>query len=499
MTTGPHGKTVFPASLLLEGRPCLVVGGGAIALRKVNLLRVARAAVTVVAAEASAELRALAAAGAVMLRERPFSPAELDGTVLVFVATNDRALNQEIVACCRERRILCCAVDKGWTLGDFVTPAVFRKDSLTVAVSTGGQSCRRSRLIKNSLARHVEMLESAELLVLGTSHHYLSIEERSPFHLTEKTLMPRGAMLMQVWGIHEFMLLNTCNRVELLAVVTADQAADLLLERVMGFDHLPADRYYVKRGAEAFAHLAFTIAGLLSQTPGEKNIAGQVKTAHDTALAAGWSGGMTQEWLSAALHIGKHIRGQTEPLLAGEEIEDLCLGYLLAECPALQDRRILVLGSGAVGRGCVERLLGQGCQCDWLYHANRPELPAEWLGRVDLASFNALHERLGRAEIVIGATASPGYVLHPGHLPFLDQEKEIRMVDLAVPRNIAPELDGMTARVAIADLDELKRWRQRRQAGSLAQVFEIGNAIVREHQDLYEKLVRSFRGGNARQ
>ena len=81
-------------------------------------------------------------------------------------------------------------------------------------------------------------------------------------------------------------------------------------------------------------------------------------------------------------------------------------------------------------------------------------------------------------------------------MPFLDQQKTVRMLDLAVPRNIAPELDRMIANATIADLDGLRRWCGDR-TGSLARVFELSNGLALEHRDLYDKLVRSFQSNSS--
>ncbi len=488
-------KRVFPVCLLMEDRQGLVVGGGKVAVQKTNILLSSGARVRVVCEKAAPALTELASAGRIDLQERGFEEADVEGAFVVYAATNDRAVNARVLALCQKLSILCCSVDKGWVGGDFVTPAVFRKESLTVAVSTGGRSCRRSRLIKESVARHAELLESAELLIMGTSHDLLSLEERSPYHLTEGRLQEAGTMLMHAWGVHEFMLLNTCNRVELIAIVSQEPGVDLLLKRIMGFDGLDEDGFYIKRGGDAFRHAAATGAGLLSQTPGEKHIVAQLKEALGIAQESGWAGGMMQEWISSTLHISKKIRSVTGPLLHGSEIEDLCLKYLESKVPQLDSKRILVLGSGMVGRGCVERFLELGCQCDWCYHQNKPDLDPAWEGRVDVTTFNGLRERLSEADVVVCATGAPGYVLHSGHVPFFDQEKRLLIIDLAVPRNVAPELDHLATHTEVADMDDLKHW-YRREAADLAHIVELSNTTISEHIDLYEKLLRSFQGGN---
>ena len=63
------------------------------------------------------------------------------------------------------------------------TPAIARHNQLTLSVSSGGNDCRQSKLVKNSLERHLRMMEAANLVVVGTDHNHLTVEEREPYHL----------------------------------------------------------------------------------------------------------------------------------------------------------------------------------------------------------------------------------------------------------------------------------------------------------------------------
>jgi len=496
MSTKPAAKKVFPVGMLAEGRPCAVVGGGKVALRKAELLLAAGADVMVISPDLHEDLARLVGEGAVRHVARGFEAGDVDGCCLVFAATNDIGVNTAVLKACRDCGIPACSVDKTWTQGDFITPATFRKGDITVAVSTGGRSCRRSRLVKDSLARHVDTVETAGLLVMGTSHNYLSLDEREPFHLAGERSEAMAGMLDQVWGLHEFAILNTCNRAEMLAVVTRDSAIESILKRILGYDHLGDDKYYVKRDHEAFAHLAVAMAGLLSQTPGENHIVAQVKDSVSEAVEHGWAGGMMQEWLSSALHVQKHIRAAIAPLLHGQEIEDLCLKYLAAECGDWESRNIMVVGTGVIGQGLVRRLVAEGHKVIWCAHRTEPEIPAGSESNVRLCNMNELRDRVAEVNAIITATAGQGHVLHTGHAPFFDQEHEILIVDLAMPRNVAPELGGLTGHIRVVDLDDLKHW-YRREMADMSRAFELGKETVAEHRGMYDKLTAGFTGNNA--
>ena len=140
----------YPVVLDLTGRPCLVVGGGAIAERKVSALVEADARVTVVSPSLTPALLRLATEAPLRWRPREYAAGDAAGYVLVMVATDDRAVNAAVAAECRERGIsVNCADDPARC--DFILPSVLRRGAVTVAVSTGGASPTMARLVREEL------------------------------------------------------------------------------------------------------------------------------------------------------------------------------------------------------------------------------------------------------------------------------------------------------------------------------------------------------------
>jgi siroheme synthase-like protein len=140
----------YPISLDLVGRPCLVVGGGAIAERKVAALVEAGARVTVVSPSLTPALLRLATEAPLRWRPREYAQGDAAGFVLVMVATDDRAVNAAVAVECRERCIwVNCADDPARC--DFILPSVLRRGAVTVAVSTGGASPTMARLVREEL------------------------------------------------------------------------------------------------------------------------------------------------------------------------------------------------------------------------------------------------------------------------------------------------------------------------------------------------------------
>src|SRR5215470_15010450 len=144
----------YPLGLRLTGLAVLVVGGGAVATRRVPPLLAAGAEVTLVAPEITPALRALADAGRLTWHERRFDPSDVDGAWLVHAALDDAAAAAEVSAAAAERRVFCVRADDREAATAW-TPAVTRHGAVTVAVLGGGDP-RRSMAVRDRIAHGLE-------------------------------------------------------------------------------------------------------------------------------------------------------------------------------------------------------------------------------------------------------------------------------------------------------------------------------------------------------
>jgi uroporphyrin-III C-methyltransferase/precorrin-2 dehydrogenase/sirohydrochlorin ferrochelatase len=140
----------LPLFLQLRSQPVLVVGGGRVAVRKVELLRRSGACVTVVAPELRDELRAAAAAGQIQHIAERFTATHLEGTILVVAATNDHEVNVAVSSAARERRLPVNVVDDP-ALSSFIFPAIVDRSPIIVAVSSGGESPVLARRVREQI------------------------------------------------------------------------------------------------------------------------------------------------------------------------------------------------------------------------------------------------------------------------------------------------------------------------------------------------------------
>ena len=142
----------FPLFAELADRPCLVVGGGEVAARKIRLLRAARARVEVVAPRLCPDVEQAAATGELTVRRERFEPAHLGDHLLVIAATDDEACNAQVAETARRKSRLCNVVDDPARCS-FITPAIVDRGAVTVAISTGGRSPTLARWLKATIER----------------------------------------------------------------------------------------------------------------------------------------------------------------------------------------------------------------------------------------------------------------------------------------------------------------------------------------------------------
>lgn len=123
----------------LEGRKCLVVGGGKVAQEKIAGLLAHGAKITVVSPAVTSSIQKWAQTGALIWKQRRFTARDITGAFLVIAATNSPAVNSVVFQASRRNRALCNAVDDPENC-DFFYPAVARRGPLQIAISTNGQS-----------------------------------------------------------------------------------------------------------------------------------------------------------------------------------------------------------------------------------------------------------------------------------------------------------------------------------------------------------------------
>ncbi len=152
MKRGRQPPAYYPISLNINGRRCIVVGGGEVALRKVGTLLKHGASVKVISPDLCPELNQLAKDGQIGVLQRSYQVGDLHSAFLAIIATSDRQTNIDAVKESRNSGVLVNVVDDAEN-SDFIVPSYMRRGDITIAVSTGGRSPALARKIRTRLEK----------------------------------------------------------------------------------------------------------------------------------------------------------------------------------------------------------------------------------------------------------------------------------------------------------------------------------------------------------
>ncbi len=476
-------KKTFPAMLLTEGKRALVIGGGKIATRKIKHIIESKMQVKVISPEISEELLLLSENEDIEISKREFLKSDINDQYLVFAATSDKTVNRDIINICKSSGILCCSSDGNWKDGDFITPAIFRDKELTLTVSTDGKACRKSRIIKNSLAHYAYSIEKADLYVLGTDYNCHSAESFSKFKSLLDDSKTRAQYIESIFGIHEFMFIDTCNRVEFYALVSNPEKLKKVLLRSLKFENLSDNSFYIKEGFEAFKHLSMLAAGLKSELPGEHHIVSQIKDALNLSINNEWGNGAIKEWIDTSFYISKQIRNMSD--YKQTSLPETLISYIENK-DNFAFNSISILGTGDIGTSLFRSISKRypNKEIKWYYNSKKPTVNYKIS---NILPINSLSDNKINDDIVVVATSANSYIVNKENV--IDNKNSKLIIDLSMPRNVDPEIERFNS-ITLLSLSELNKWY----CDNINQLnFKRYDQIINENREQYEKIIQSFK------
>jgi len=156
----------YPIFLDLQGQKIIVVGGGSVAERKIEMLLEFGGTVSVIARSLTPAVKRYVSEGSVIFLEEEFSEGHLEGALLVIAATDDPALNHRVSACARERGILVNVVDKPPDCS-FIVPSIVKRGDLVIAISTSGKSPALAKKVREGIEKDFGPEYESFLVLMG--------------------------------------------------------------------------------------------------------------------------------------------------------------------------------------------------------------------------------------------------------------------------------------------------------------------------------------------
>ncbi|HYR55006.1 MAG TPA: glutamyl-tRNA reductase [Myxococcaceae bacterium] len=299
-----------------------------------------------------------------------------------------------------------------------------------------------------------------DLVCMGISHKTAPLEVREKLALSEEEI---SKVLQRVSGtVAETMVVSTCNRVEFYAVAESAEKAKGALHSVVA--SLGGDRslehLYQHHGDSALVHLFRVTASLDSMVVGEAQILGQVKDALELAQRVGAAGPELIRACAAAFASAKRVRSETGIGRSAVSMASAAVELANKVFGGLEGRSALLVGAGEMGELAGKHL--RNARAAPIIVINRTRERAEHLASSiggEVRDFEDLHSAMILADLVVCSTASPKYIFTKESITPILRIRKFRplfMVDLAVPRDIAPDLSELEG-VYAYDVDDIQR------------------------------------------
>ncbi|WP_419937986.1 glutamyl-tRNA reductase [Candidatus Palauibacter sp.] len=355
------------------------------------------------------------------------------------------------------------------------------------------------RTISPSEAPGAATASADALVAVGLSHRTAPIDIRERFALGERRRAEWVENLTARPGVSECVVLSTCNRTECYLAGSDAGALDRLgREALCGVSGLgPAGDSYLAtlEGASAVRHLFRVTGGLESLIVGEPQIQGQVRGAYQDGRPM--VGPVLHRLFQSALEVGGRIRADTLIASGVTSIPGAAVGLARKVFGSLGDRRVLVLGTGEMGRLTVQCLKREGARRVFL--ASRDPARAERVSRpLDALPMrrSAALEALDRVDLVVACTESEAAFVRAGHArsPRTGRAPLV-ILDIAVPRNVDPGVADISD-VFLYNIDDLRQVVDRARAARECE-RERAEAIIERQVAKYRAWRRGRRADPA--
>jgi len=297
------------------------------------------------------------------------------------------------------------------------------------------------------------------ILCAGVNHHLAPVEVREKFAVGDHELPSVLENLRRIDGTAGAVVLSTCNRVEFYAATICPvRTLQALRSWLTGRAPQPLPLYEMHTPASV-RHLFRVSCGLDSMVLGETEVLGQVKKAYSLAAASGAPSRHLHRLFQHAFRVAKHVRTHTAITRGATSVSAVAVELAGKIFGSLEGRNVMVLGAGETGERTIRSLQSRGAR--GIIVANRTfaraATLAEEVGGMAV-HFDHWQDAFQGVDILIGSTGAPHPIINRERLaPLMARraDRPLFVIDLAVPRDIAPDVNDLDG-VFLYDMDALQ-------------------------------------------
>lgn len=307
------------------------------------------------------------------------------------------------------------------------------------------------------------------LMVVGLNYRTAPVAVRERFWIAESRRYEALVELSRAEGIEEVLVMATCNRTEFwlwaTEVTLAANSVMRLLSAGYGLKLCECKHFYRLLDEAALAHIFRVASSLDSMVVGEPQVVSQVQEAWKQAQKVGATGRFLDAVLEKALTVSKRVRSETAIGNAAVSIPYAAVELTRQILGTLKDKNVVLLGAGQMCELSARELLSQGAGSVGVTVINRTfehatKLAAK-LGGVAFP-FNERWQHMAEADIIISSTSCPHTILSRQEAEVMirgrrerEKDQPLVIVDIAMPRDIDPEVRGVKG-IFLYDLDDLE-------------------------------------------
>ena len=348
---------------------------------------------------------------------------------------------------------------------------------------------------RHKRTKHLGSMNIPTLFLVGATHRTASFGFREKLALGQEAEAGLAQELAGLRSLREFVILNTCNRVEIYGVATHEGVPDQVAAAFCARQHVnPAEfvRFgFAWKDRDMVQHLLEVASGLDSQILGETEIFGQVKRAYATAQTRGSVGAVLNRLFQKAFQSAKHVRSTTAITEGQVSVANVGVDLALSIFGGLADARVLLVGAGEMGEKSGRAFQSRGVRNIAVAsrHLERAaELAADLGGRA--LPFEEREACLAEADIVVCSTAAPTTVLSVAAVREAMKSRSARplfLVDLAMPRDIEAAA-GALENVFLYNLDDLAAVAEKNRQARLVEADRGRQVLAPRTEALWQQL-----------
>ena len=325
------------------------------------------------------------------------------------------------------------------------------------------------------------------IIVVGLSHKTAPIEVREKLAVPGSRLGEALHRLCTYQGVREGILLSTCNRVEVYAVVDDIGTGYSRVQEFFADTHFSLSseqltpHLYWNTGERAIGHLFRVASSLDSMVVGEPQILGQLKEAFEAALTYKASGMILNKLVKKAISVAKRVRTETRIAEAAVSVSYAAVEFAKKIFFNLGEKTVLLVGAGEMARLAAQHLVNHGV-CRVMITTRDSHSAAELAKCFNgiPVPYEDFHSEMAEADIVLCSTGASQFLIRTEDVQRavrLRMNRPIFLIDISVPRNIDPavrEIDN----AFLFDIDDLEmrveqnREERKREAGKAERVVE---------------------------